>query len=1841
MMSRPKHSWPAVVLSAQLLLILLAVAMPAQAQTPTGWWKFDEGTGTTAADSSGNGYNATLVNGVSWVTGKIGDAVSANGVNQYVSIPAVNLSTTNAVTVTLWTNRTYSTGGGHTLFEASPNFNSSTTGFGFFPDDTTCQGIQADVHGDVGYTANCYAAPSSGVWHHLAVVFDKSQTGASEVKLYIDGVLQTATQSILTSNNTNNFGSNPIYLFSRGGTTEFNAGIVDDFRVYNTALTAAQIQQVYTYSGATLTSIAVTPANPSIAKGNTQQFTATGTYSDGSQQNLSSTATWTSSSTTVASVSSVGLATGVGTGNTTIQAASGSISGSTVLTVTPATLVSLAITPLNPSIVKNNTQQFTATGSYSDGSQQNLTTVVSWSSSNTTVATIGSSGLATGLATGSSSIQATSGAINASTTLTVTTALVSIAVTPANPTIGKGATEQFTATGTYSDGSQQNLTSAVTWSSSSTAVATLTSGGLATGAGAGTTTIQAVSGAISGSTTLTVTPPTLVSIAVTPGSPSIVNGATQQFTATGTYSDNSQQNLSGSATWSSSSTAVATINSTGLATAVGTGSTTIQATSGSIHGSTTLTVSAQLPGLVGYWAFDAGSGTTAVDSSGNGYNATLVNGVSWVTGKIGDAVSANGVNQYVSIAAVNVSTTNAVTVSLWTNRTYSTSGGTLVEATSNFNSSTTGFGLFPDDLTCHGIQADVHGDVGYTANCYNAPSSGVWHHIAVIYDKSQTGANEVKLYIDGLLQTATQNLYAANNTNNFGNNPLYVFARGGASEFSSGIVDDLRIYSRALSASEIQQIYNGPVLQSVTVTPANPWISKGATEQFTATGTYSDGSQQNLSSTATWTSSSTTVASVSSVGLATGVGTGNTTIQAASGSISGSTVLTVTPATLVSLAITPVNPSIVKNNTQQFTATGSYSDGSQQNLTTVVSWSSSNTTVATIGSSGLATGLATGSSSIQATSGAINASTTLTVTTALVSIAVTPANPTIGKGATEQFTATGTYSDGSQQNLTSAVTWSSSSTAVATLTSGGLATGAGAGTTTIQAVSGAISGSTTLTVTPPTLVSIAVTPGSPSIVNGATQQFTATGTYSDNSQQNLSGSATWSSSSTAVATINSTGLATAASIGSTTIQAASGSVHGSTVLTVTPPIGQFVQWASGDSGAAQVHTTYMDKAVANGDLILVLSHWDNQTLTATLSDNGGNTYYPISGPINVGSVGRFQAWYAKNVVGGLLGVTVTYSGTTSSISLIDAIEYSGLDTTSPLDVFASAFGSGLFQNSGAAPATTASNDTVIGLFGYYGPSTPYNAGAGFTMRNYDATSMLEDESVSANGSYSATGTSAVTTPWVAYVICFKNAFQGPLSLTLNPSTVIGGSPVGGTVTLSAPAPAGGATVALSSSNPAVASVPANVVVSSGATRASFTVNTAPVNFNTGVTIAATYNGTVQNAVLTVDPATMSQVATDTFNRSNSSTLGPNWTPLVGTGDVALQIVGDQIEATAISPSIGKEMYYGGLTWSADQYSQVQITKASGNGGEGPAVRMTSNDTNYACLVANTGAGNATVAIMLDNAGTYTVLADSTTATVQPGDSVRCTVQGSLITMSDQTRSATLLTATDSTIPSGYPGLMTGAGTSAVTNYIMANWSGGASLAPMTAQTIASDNFNRANAPNLGTNWHIGTGHGPLQIISDQIQPYPSGGPQPSKEHYVAAGVFPNDQWSQIQVVVEDTLGDNAVELRASDTSDTLYVLDVNIAGGPGIAETRIANVINGVITPLVIDQAWSSVSPGDYIRGQVQGNLLSLIDVTTGTLLVSAFDTNITSGYSGISMQADTGTPADHIAANWSGGTFH
>ena len=366
-----------------------------------------------------------------------------------------------------------------------------------------------------------------------------------------------------------------------------------------------------------LISIAITPVNPSMAAGVSQQLAASGTYSDGTTHDITTQVTWSSSNASVATVNSSGLAKAVAVGSTTITATSGSVSGSTSLAVTPTTLSSISVTPANPSIPMGVTKQFAARGIYSDGTSRDITTQVTWSSSNTSVATVNSSGLATAVAAGTATITATSGSISGSTTLTVTSAtlssisvtpanpsmpvevttltvtsatLSSISVTPANPSMPVGVSQQFAARGIYSDGTTHDISTQVTWSSSNTSVATVNSSGLVTTVATGSTTITVTSGSISGSTTLTVTSATLSSISVTPANPSMAVGVSQQFAASGIYSDKTSLDISTQVTWSSSNTLVATVNSSGLVTTVATGSTAITAAFRGISGSSTLTV---------------------------------------------------------------------------------------------------------------------------------------------------------------------------------------------------------------------------------------------------------------------------------------------------------------------------------------------------------------------------------------------------------------------------------------------------------------------------------------------------------------------------------------------------------------------------------------------------------------------------------------------------------------------------------------------------------------------------------------------------------------------------------------------------------------------------------------------------------------------------------------------------------------------------------------------------------------------------------------------------------------------------------------------------------------------------------------------------------------------------------------------------------------------------------------------------------------------------------------------------------------------------------------------------
>ncbi len=684
-----------------------------------------------------------------------------------------------------------------------------------------------------------------------------------------------------------------------------------------------------TLSGITITNV----SGGSLTIGASRQLTATGTYSDGTTQNITPSLSWSSSNAAVAKVSSSGLVTAMGAGSATITGVLGNIVVTSKITVDP-TLTSLAISPANPSLTLGSNVQLTATATYSDSSTKDVTSQVAWSSSNSSVATVGSTGQISVVGAGDCTITATIGSVTVSISIHIPAAKVLTSIEVFNPTAmpAIGASIQLSATGTYSDSSTGDVTSLATWTSSNQNIATVDAKGVATTVSAGSVDIVASLNGISGSVTMVVQP-SLVSIEVLPANPAIEMNTTQQFGASGHYSDSSQQDLSSKVEWGSNNPAIATVSLKGLASAVTPGSTSITATLGGISGSTLLTI-------------------------------------------------------------------------------------------------------------------------------------------------------------------------------------------------------------------------HPPQLTSIVVNQDGTTVALGLTQQLSATGTFSDSSTAPLTGVS-FTSSDPSIVSVDQNGLATTKAVGSVTITATVGSVVGTGTMTVSPATMASIAINPSEQSIPLRLTQQFTVAGTFTDSSVQPITTNVTWVSSDPTIASVDQNGLATSLSIGSVTITASVGQLSAPGTLIVTAAqLNAVAITPSEVSVATGGTTQLTATGTYTDSTTQDLSLTATWVSSDGALATIDNTGLVTGVTAGTVTITATSGAVMGTTTLQVTAATLTSLTISPLNQVVIEGSTVQYSATAHYSDGSTVDVTKLATWISSAPATVNINNQGLATAHKSGPVLISARLANTTVSTGLNV-------------------------------------------------------------------------------------------------------------------------------------------------------------------------------------------------------------------------------------------------------------------------------------------------------------------------------------------------------------------------------------------------------------------------------------------------------------------------------------------------------------------------------------------------------------------------------------------------------------------------------------------------------------------------------------------------------------------
>ena len=350
-----------------------------------------------------------------------------------------------------------------------------------------------------------------------------------------------------------------------------------------------------TVSNATVTSMVITPAAPSVPKGRTSQLRVIGTFTDATSQDLTFDASWSSSAPAVATISdaavSKGLAQALTAGTTTITSTFGGVSDSTLLTVTEPVLQLITLTPASPSLLTLSTRNFTAIGTYSDGSTPDITSQVAWSSSDTGIATITTGGAATTLTQGTTTIRATLGGVSQSTTLKATGGnLAGITVTPATVTLVKDVSSPISAKGTFSNGSTRDITGAVQWTVANTSLASVapSGGNLAwlnpLALTVAPTTITATSGILTGTATLTVTAPELTSISFSATNLDLTAGTSSPLAVIATFSGGSTQDLTVLSTLTPNNPAIATVVAGGLGTkrvtGIDTGTTTISATYG-------------------------------------------------------------------------------------------------------------------------------------------------------------------------------------------------------------------------------------------------------------------------------------------------------------------------------------------------------------------------------------------------------------------------------------------------------------------------------------------------------------------------------------------------------------------------------------------------------------------------------------------------------------------------------------------------------------------------------------------------------------------------------------------------------------------------------------------------------------------------------------------------------------------------------------------------------------------------------------------------------------------------------------------------------------------------------------------------------------------------------------------------------------------------------------------------------------------------------------------------------------------------------------------------------------
>ena len=525
----------------------------------------------------------------------------------------------------------------------------------------------------------------------------------------------------------------------------------------------------------------------------------------------------------------------------------------------------------------------------------------------------------------------------------------------------------------------------------------------------------------------------LVSIVVTPATATVAIGATQQFTTIAAYTDGSAVDVSAKAAWTSAAPATATVNTAGVATGVAAGNVAINAAFGGKTASAALTV---LPAKL----------------------VSIVLAPAAVTLNIGNT------QQYAVLGTFDDKTTRDVTAA----STFAVAAPAVAGIGAGGLATAKAAGSTTVTATSNGLTAN--------ASLTVLPATVASLSLTPAVTTFQVGATRqlavAATYTDGtVIDVTAASAYTSATPAAVGVN-------------SAGVITAVAPGTSALSASfggksaTAQATATAVTVSSIAVTPVSATIFVGGAQQFIATATYSDSSTAVITTSAAWTSSNTAAATVLNTGIATGLTAGSSTITASAGGKSGSATLTVQAVVLTSLTITPAVTTFQAGATRQLAVTARYNNGTVVDVTSLSVYSSATPAAVSIGSGGLITGVAPGSSVLSAVFGGQTATAQATTTAATVfSIAVSPLNATVAVGGVQQFIAVATYSDNSTAVITNNAVWSSSNLAAATVLNTGIATGVTAGSSTITASAGGQSGSATLTVT------AAATPPPPAVAS--------------------------------------------------------------------------------------------------------------------------------------------------------------------------------------------------------------------------------------------------------------------------------------------------------------------------------------------------------------------------------------------------------------------------------------------------------------------------------------------------------------------------------------------------------------------------------------------------------------------------------------------------------------------------------------------------------------------------------------------------------------------------------------